>query len=66
MRTHGDFLCGGIDVGDFVDEGGVLAAEEGADPFWCGLFAGYEAFGAEDAGGRVEVAGEGVDADDMG
>lgn len=68
LGTHGDFAIGrvGVDVGDFVDEGGVLVAKEGVQPLGAGLFTGYEAFGAEDAGGGVEVAGEGVDGDDVG
>ena len=44
---------------------GVLPAENGGDPFRCCLFAGYEAFCAEEVGVRVEGAGERVDGDDV-
>jgi len=45
--AEGDFLGGRVDVGGFVDEGGVRGAEERVDPFGGGLSAGYEAFGSE-------------------
>lgn len=46
------------------DRGGG-AAEEGQHPGGRGLVAGYEALGAQDAGLGVDVAGEGVDGDDV-
>ena len=45
--AHGHGLAARVDVGDLVHERGVLATEDGVEPFRRGLLAGYEAFGAE-------------------
>jgi hypothetical protein len=45
--AHGNLLCGRVDVGCLVDLRDIFAAKEGTEPFWCGLFAGDETFGAE-------------------
>jgi hypothetical protein len=38
-RAHGELLSNGVDVGCLVDHGCVDAAEDGSDPFRCGLLA---------------------------
>jgi len=45
---------------------GVCAAENAGNPFRRALFTGDEAFCAEEVGGGVEGAGEGVDCDYVG
>lgn len=45
--VHGDLLIRWVDVGNFVDVGGIAAAEEGDYPGWSVLFTGDETFGAE-------------------
>jgi hypothetical protein len=45
--AHGDLFGGRVDVGCLVDLRDIFAAEEGTEPFRCGLFAGDETFGAE-------------------
>ena len=49
LADHGDGFCGGVDVGSFVDHGRLKVAENGFHPLWCGLLAGDETLGAEDA-----------------
>lgn len=63
LTAHGHFLRRRIHVGDFVDLGGLAAAEEGFEPLRRRLAAGDEAFGAEDSCGAVERARERVDGD---
>lgn len=63
LTAHGHFLRRGIHVGDFVDLGGLAAAEEGFEPLRRRLATGDEAFGAEDSCGAVERARERVDGD---
>lgn len=63
LTAHCDFLGAGVDVADFVDEAGFVAAEDGAEPFGSGLAAGYKTFGSEDMRRGVQAAREGVDAD---
>lgn len=46
-RAHGDFLRLRVNVGGLEDVGGFVSAHHGEEPFRCGLFACYEAFGAE-------------------
>lgn len=53
--VHGaqcELLGDRVNIGGFVDHRLVFGAEDGADPFWCRLLAGDEAFGAE-LSGRV-------------
>lgn len=61
--AHGDLFGGRVDVGCFVDLRDLLATEEGAKPFWCGLFASDETFGAELVLKSVVVLKDGINAD---
>ena len=57
LAAHCDALGARVDVGDFVDERDVAGgAEETPQPLRRRLLAGYQALGAEDAGGGVERA----------
>lgn len=65
LAHHGESSCGGIDVAGLVDVALVGVAQESLEPLGCGLLACDEALGLENAGRRVDVAGEGVDGDDV-
>jgi hypothetical protein len=45
--AHGDLFGGRVDIGCLVDLRDLGAREERTEPFWRGLFAGNETFGAE-------------------
>ena len=55
--THGDPFGDGIDIGNLVDVGGGIPAEEAENPLGDGLIAGDEAFGTQDARGWINGSG---------
>lgn len=66
LAHHGDGSIGRVDIAGLVYPAVVhVAADDGLEPVRGGLLAGDEAFGAEDAGGRVDLARDGVYGDDM-
>lgn len=65
VGAHGDFLGGRIDVGNFIDVTCGATAEKRDYPGWGALVTRYQSFGAEDTRGWVDVAGEGVNGDNM-
>lgn len=64
--AHRDLLGDRVDVRGFVDLRDILATEERAEPFWCGLLAGDETFGTKNTGGRVYVTRNSVDGKNVG
>jgi len=66
LRYHGDCLRGGVDIGRLDNLARVHATKESFQPFGSGLLAGDEALSAEDAGGGVDLTGDGVDSDNVG
>ena len=63
---HGDCLGLGVDVGGLKHLRLIYAAAQHAlEPFRSGLTAGDETLSTQDAGGRVDVAADGVDGDNM-
>lgn len=65
LRYHGDGLFGWVDVARLEDLARVHASEDGLDPFGCGLLAGDQSLGAEDACRRIDISTDGVDCNDM-
>lgn len=47
LRAHGDGLLARVDVRDFVDQAGIVGAEERLEPCWQSLLAGDEALSAK-------------------
>jgi hypothetical protein len=65
LAHHGEGSCGGIDVAGLVDVALIGVAHEGLEPLGRGLLACDEALGAEDAGGRIDIARNSVDCDNV-
>lgn len=63
--THGELLSDGVDVGRFVDHGGVNTAKNSRHPFRRGLLACDESLCTQNASTGINGSTQSIDSNDM-